>query len=72
MSYPEFILFILFGFVFGLLAAIMAFLITFEEWQHHGFSRRESWREPAVRAFYTFLFFFFITLAIGYALQFTK
>lgn len=61
-------LFIGIGVVFGLLAGLIAFLITYDEWQKHLFVGRELWREPLVRGLFTFAVFFILSVVIGFIL----
>lgn len=63
-------LFLFIGVCFGALAGLMAFLITYAEWQHHGFAGWKLWREPLLRGIYTFLFFCALSLFIGYVIRF--
>lgn len=60
--------FILLGILFGSVAAVMAFLITYDEWQSHRFAspilRRKESVLSAVRAFF---FFLALAILIGYA-----
>lgn len=61
-------LFAIIGLIFGSLAALIAFLITYNEWQKHQFKGWALWREPLMRALFTFGFFFLLSLAIGFVL----
>jgi hypothetical protein len=54
------------GGFFGLLAALMAYLITYGEYVHHYQGKKEP-RELALEAaVFTFIFFFLLTLVGGY------
>ncbi|HUO55845.1 MAG TPA: hypothetical protein VMU27_00185 [Candidatus Paceibacterota bacterium] len=63
-------LFILLGVIFGFLAGLIAFLITFNEWKKHTFEGWQLWREPLARGLVTFLFFFLLSIALGFILPF--
>lgn len=61
-------LFVLVGAIFALLAGLIAFGVTYIEWQTDRFTGWDLWREPLRRAFLTFLFFFLLAAALGYVL----
>jgi hypothetical protein len=63
-------LFIFVGTVFGFLAGLIAFGITYIEWQKHQYTGWELWREPLRRALFTFLFFFLLSAGLGFILPF--
>lgn len=63
----QFKFFLLTGLGLGLLAGIMAYLITYEEYQHH-FKGRRVYIESVKSAFVTLIFFILLSVAIGYAL----
>lgn len=56
------------GVVFGLLAGLIAFLITYDEWQKHLFVGWKLWREPLVRGLFAFVVFFVLSVVIGFLL----
>jgi hypothetical protein len=56
------------GLVFGVLAGLMAFLITYEEYSHHHLPRRQLWQHALGMAGATCLFFVALAVAIGWAL----
>lgn len=58
------------GLVFGLLAGLSAFLITYDEWQKHKYTGWELWREPLHRAVFAFSFFFLLSVVLGYVVPF--
>ena len=60
--------FFIIGLTFGALAGLIAFLITLVEWQKHGFKGAQLWGEPLKRGIFTFVFFFVISMLIGYLL----
>lgn len=60
--------FFIIGLVFGGLAGMIAFLITLNEWHKHQFTGWKLWREPLVRGIFTFVFFFALSMLIGWAL----
>lgn len=61
-------LFLGIGVVFGFLAGLIAFLITYDEWQKHLFVGWELWREPLVRGLFTFVVFVVLSVVIGFLL----
>jgi hypothetical protein len=63
-------LFIVVGFVFGFLAAGMAFGITYIEWEKHKFTGWDLWREPLRRGVFTFVFFLLLSIGVGYVVPF--
>jgi hypothetical protein len=58
------------GIVFGPLAAVMAFAITYEEWSHHGLSRPELIKRSLHIAIVTLGFFLVISVAVGVLMTF--
>lgn len=58
-------LFLVIGLVFSPIAAAMAFLITYEEWSHHGLSRGELLKRSGQMAGVALLFFLALSLAAG-------
>jgi hypothetical protein len=61
-----FYFFFVIGLVFGGLAGLIAFFITYNEWRKHKFTGWPLWREALTRGFFTFMFFFLLSLAIGW------
>ncbi|HXQ45833.1 MAG TPA: hypothetical protein VN806_04405 [Caulobacteraceae bacterium] len=53
------------GVIFGLLAGVIAFVITYEEYQHHGLGRRRTFKESLGTGAAAFAFFFLAALVIG-------
>ena len=56
----------LIGLVFGFLAGLIAFLITYGEWQKHKFTGWQLWREALLSGSFTFVFFLASSIIIGY------
>jgi H+/Cl- antiporter ClcA len=56
------------GIIFGLLAALMAYLITYNEWTHHYPTKKEPRKIALETAILTFVFFFSLSLISGYFL----
>jgi uncharacterized protein YybS (DUF2232 family) len=56
------------GGIFGFLAALMAYLITYNEWMHHYPTKKEPRKIALEVAIFTFIFFFSISLISGYFL----
>jgi hypothetical protein len=61
-----FYFFLYIGAIFGFLAALIAFFITYIEWRRHKFTGWKLWREALIRATFTFAFFFLLSVAIGW------
>lgn len=59
-------LFIGVGVIFGLLAALMAYLITYNEWLHHYPSKKEPRKIALEAAVFTFIIFLVLSLFIGF------
>ncbi len=59
--------FLLLGIGLGVIAGIMAYLITYEEYQHH-FKGRRVFLESIKRAVITFVFFMILAVVPGYVL----
>ena len=59
-------LFVLIGAIFGSLAAAMAFLNTYEEFSHHGLSRRDLLRRSLGTAAMTLVFFLAAAMLVGW------
>lgn len=63
----QFKFFLLLGIGLGILAAAMAYLITYEEYRHH-FQGRRVHVESLKSAIVTLIFFVILAVAIGFAL----
>jgi hypothetical protein len=61
---------LLIGLVFAPLAAVMAFVITYIEWERHQLPRAELIARSLHMADVTFAFFVLLALAVGAALAF--
>ena len=61
-------LFIAIGGVFGFLASLMAYLITYNEYMHHYQSSKEPRKLALQAAIFTFIFFFALAVGAGYFL----
>jgi len=57
-----------FGLVFGLLASIIAFGITWHEWQKHKFSGTKLWNESLFAGAFAFVFFALLSLVLALVL----
>jgi predicted membrane protein len=53
--------FLLIGAIFSALAALCAFLITYEEWSHHYASRKEPLKHAIEAAIVAFVVFMILT-----------
>jgi hypothetical protein len=58
------------GVVFGLVAALMAFLIFYDEYQKHMLGTRRLWKESLSGGLTTFLFFLILSIVAGYWLSY--
>ncbi len=58
-------IFILIGGVFGFLGALMAYLITYNEWVHHYQTKREPRKIALETAIFVFSFFFILSVLLG-------
>ena len=56
------------GVVFGFLAALMAFLITWNEYQNHKFRGKRLFMEALRAGLFTFVVFLLLSLLIGFIL----
>jgi len=56
---------VIFGSSFGLLGAIMSFLITYQEYSRHFLSKREPLKMAVEIAVVTFLLFFGLCVVLG-------
>jgi len=65
MSSPTFNLFLAIGGVFGFLAALMAYLITYNEYMHHYPTKKEPRKMALEAAILAFLFFFLLSAFVG-------
>jgi hypothetical protein len=61
-------LFLLIGGILGLLAAIMAYLIFYNEWMHHYPTKIEPKNMALKAAIFTFVFFLLTAVFAGYFL----
>ncbi len=66
MNKTVFHLFILIGAVFSVLAALIAYLVTYKEEEHHYANKKEAIKRAFQMAVFTFCFFFALMLLIGY------
>lgn len=60
--------FLIVGVTFGILAALIAFLITYLEYRKHKFEGWQLWREALTVAVVTFVIFLSLSFLIGYVL----
>jgi len=54
---------------FGSVGAVMAFLITYEEYSHHYASKKEPFRHAMQTAVFTFFVFFVLAMIAGFFLS---
>lgn len=59
-------LFLGLGLLFGALAGLAAYLIIYNEWQHHYPTKKEPRKIAGEAAIFAFLFFLVVTMSIGY------
>ncbi len=60
----------LLGTVAGLVAAVMAFLIFYQEYERHRLGTRRLWKESLSGALAAFLFFFILFIMAGFWLTY--
>lgn len=65
-GYPALGLFLAIGLIFGPLAGLAAFLITYEEYSHHGFERGRLIRESLGAAVYAACVMVILVVVAGY------
>jgi hypothetical protein len=53
------------GVIFGGVAGLSAFLVTYEEYQHHGLARHRTFMESLRSGAVAFAFFLSAALAVG-------
>jgi hypothetical protein len=54
------------GFACSMIAGMMAFVITFNEYSHHFAEKRDAVKQSLEAGVVTFLFFVILTVAIGF------
>jgi len=59
---------IVIGIVFGFLAALMAFVITWHEYEKHKFTGRRLFKEAFQAAAFTFVVFLLLSILVGFLL----
>jgi heme/copper-type cytochrome/quinol oxidase subunit 2 len=64
-----FLVFLVIGGFFGFLAALMAYLITYNEWMHHYSTKKEPRKMALEIAVFTFVFFIAIAIIAGFFLK---
>ena len=57
------------GIVFGFLAALMAFVVTWHEYEKHKFVGKRLFKEAFQAAIFTFVVFLLLSLIIGFLLE---
>jgi uncharacterized protein YybS (DUF2232 family) len=57
------------GVIFGFLAALMAFLITWDEYRKHKFEGKRLFMEAFRAGLFTFIVFLLLSLLIGFILK---
>jgi H+/Cl- antiporter ClcA len=68
MINPLYDLFLGIGVIFGAIAALMAYLITYNEWMHHYPTKKKPRKMALEAAIFAFIFFFLMSLFSGYVL----
>jgi H+/Cl- antiporter ClcA len=59
---------IVIGIVFGFFAALMAFVITWHEYEKHKFTGKRLFKEAFQAALFTFAVFLLLSLLLGFLL----
>lgn len=54
------------GIIFGFIASVMAYLITYNEYQKHQFPRSKLIKVSLESAIFTFIFFLILSVILGY------
>jgi len=62
-------LFLLVGVIFGFIGSLMAFVITYHEYQKHQFRGKRLFKEAFQAALYTFIFYIIIMAVVGFLLS---
>lgn len=60
---------IVIGIVFGFFAALMAFVITWHEYEKHKFTGKRLFKEAFQAALFTFAVFLLLSLFLGFLLM---
>ena len=60
---------IVIGIVFGFIAALMAFVITWHEYKKHKFTGKRLFKEAFQSAIFTFAVFLILSFIIGFILK---
>ena len=60
---------IVIGVIFGFLAALAAFVITWNEYEKHKFTGKRLFMQAFQTAFFTFVVFLVLSLLIGFLLE---
>ena len=61
---------IVIGVIFGFIAALMAFVITWHEYEKHKFTGKRLFKEAFQTAIFTFIVFLLLSLLIGSLLRY--
>ena len=57
------------GIVFGFVAALMAFVITWREYERHKFTGKRLFKEAFQSGIFTFVVFLFLSILVGFLLM---
>ena len=57
------------GIIFGFLAALIAFVITWHEYEKHKFTGKRLFKEAFQSAIFTFVVFLALSLFVGFILK---
>ena len=64
------VLSIVLGIIFGFFAALMAFVITWHEYEKHKFTGKRLFKEAFQAAIFTFIVFLILSFIIGFVLKY--
>jgi H+/Cl- antiporter ClcA len=64
------VLSIVIGIIFGFFAALMAFVITWHEYEKHKFTGKRLFKEAFQAAIFTFIVFLILSFIIGFVLKY--
>jgi len=60
---------VILGIIFGFLAALIAFVITWYEYEKHKFTGKRLFKQAFQAAIFTFVVFLFLSFIIGFVLK---
>lgn len=67
-----FLFYLFIGIVFGFLAGLIAFAITYNEWKEHKYAGSRLWKESLIVGIFAFGLFLALALFLGFILNALK